>query len=133
MLLGAAAAAYFYHRNHKRVRRAKSCMPARPLAFLAGTARKAGTADVWRVRMELHALEFVQTGRYLTTYAEQMEKLRDDTKVQLLAEGGDTVTMWSNLGVCPPRVRVPAGATQVTRPDRYKTPRYAGTSLYTVP
>ena len=25
---------------------------------------------------ECHALEFVQTGRYLTTYAEQMEKLR---------------------------------------------------------
>ena len=132
MLLGAAAAAYFYHRNHKRVRRAKSCMPARPLAFLAGTARK---ADVWRMRAA--GYEFVQTGRYLTSYAEQMEKLRDDTKVQLLAEGGDagvpSDATWSNLGVCPPRVRVPAGATQVTRPDHYKTPRYAGTSLYTVP
>ena len=131
MLLAAAASAAvcaFYYRNHKRVRRAKSCMravrlfpaanaPMRPfpLVFLAGTAQK---ADVWRVRMELlraagyecHALEFVQTGRYLTTYAEQMEKLRayitdqlDDarpviighsqggTKVQqyLLAEIGD--------------------------------------------
>ena len=88
MLLAAAATAYFYYRNHKRVRRAKSCMravrlfppasaPVRPfpLVFLAGTAQK---ADVWRVRMELlraagyecHALEFVQTGRYLTTYSE---------------------------------------------------------------
>ena len=128
MLLAAAATAYFYYRNHKRVCRAKSCMravrlfppasaPVRPfpLVFLAGTAQK---ADVWRVRMELlraagyecHALEFVQTGRYLTTYSEQVERLRayiteqlDDarpvlighsqggTKVQqyLLAEGGD--------------------------------------------
>ena len=124
-LLAAAAAAAcacaFYYRNHKRIRRAKSCMravrlypaasaPFRPfpLVFLAGTSQK---ADVWRVRMELlraagyecHALEFVQTGRYLTTYAEQMHKLRgyiadqlDDARPVLIghSQGGTKVQQY---------------------------------------
>ena len=127
MLVAAAATAAatafcaFYYRNHKRVRRAKSCMravrlfpaanaPMRPfpLVFLAGTSQK---ADVWRVRMELlraagyecHALEFVQTGRYLTTYAEQLEKLRtyitdqlDDARPVLIghSQGGTKVLQY---------------------------------------
>jgi len=131
----AAATAFcaFYYRNHKRVRRAKSCMravrlfpaanaPMRPfpLVFLAGTSQK---ADVWRVRMELlraagyecHALEFVQTGRYLTTYAEQMEKLRtyitdqlDDARPVLIghSQGGTKVQQYllaeiGDAGVAP--------------------------------
>ena len=136
MLLAAAAAAAvcaFYYRNHKRVRRAKSCMravrlfpaanaPVRPfpLVFLAGTAQK---ADVWRVRMDLlraagyecHALEFAQTGRYLTTYAEQMQKLRayitdqlDDARPVLIghSQGGTKVQQYllaevGDAGVAP--------------------------------
>jgi hypothetical protein len=96
--LGAACAAAvvaFYVKNHGRVRRAKNCMrairmfPPRgapdrpfPLVFPAGTTQK---ADVWRKRMEMlaaagyecHALDFVQTGRYVTSYHEQMDRIRN--------------------------------------------------------
>eukprot|EP00966_Prymnesium_polylepis_P231594 5358156-Prymnesium_polylepis.1 len=123
----ATAAAAFCIYNHRRIRRTKSCMhavklfpaddaPERPfpLVFVAGTAQK---ADVWRGRMEMlraagyecHALEFVQSGRYVTSYAEQMRRIRHyiterldarpvlighsqgGTKIQqyLLADGGD--------------------------------------------
>ena len=52
-----------------------------PLILLAGTSQK---ADVWRRRMEMlsaagyecHALDFVQSGRYFTSYAEQMRRLK---------------------------------------------------------
>jgi len=89
-----ATAVAFLVSNHRRVRRAKSCLRAirlhpppgvvrrpNPLVFLAGTCQK---ADVWRGRMETlakagyecHALDFVQTGRYFTSYDDQLRRLR---------------------------------------------------------
>ena len=90
----AAAATWFYIRNHRRIRTAKSCLRAfalrpplgvpckpYPLLFLAGMGQK---SSVWRGRMELlaaagyecHALDFVQTGRYFTSMQEQVFWLR---------------------------------------------------------
>ena len=97
LLTFAAAAAigcFWLRRNHRRIRRAKTCMRAitkhppsgasqKPhvLIFLAGSAQ---TANVWRQRMELlaaagyecHALDFVQTGRYFSSMEEQVDRIR---------------------------------------------------------
>ena len=89
-----AAAVLWARYQHRRIRRAKNCMRAvriypppgitqraHPLIFLTSSSQK---ADVWRSRMELlaaagyecHALDFTQTGRYFTSYAEQLSRLR---------------------------------------------------------
>lgn len=93
--VAAAAVSAFLLRNHRRIRRAKTCMRVvrlfprhgtqsrpHPLIFLAGSGQK---ADVWRGRMEslaaegyeCHAIDFSQTGCYFTSYGEQMNRLHD--------------------------------------------------------
>ena len=94
LAVGTATVAWLYL-NHRRVRRSKNCLRAirvyppmgvkrrpHPLVFLSGTSQK---ADVWRGRMEMlskdgyecHALDFSQTGRYFTSYEDQLCRIRE--------------------------------------------------------
>ena len=76
---------------HAVVLNPKPGVPRRPfpLVFLCGAAQR---ADVWRSRMELlaaegyecHALNFGQSGRYLTSYREQIGRMREYVYRRLL-------------------------------------------------
>ena len=111
-----AAVACFYVRNHRRVRAAKSCLrafvlrpaadvPRRPypVIFLAGTAQK---SSVWRRQMELltsagyecHALDFVQTGRYLSSMADQVSRMREYIVEKI--DGRRPILIGHSMGGC---------------------------------
>ena len=153
------AVALFYKKNHLRVRRAKSCMHAIvrfpppgiarkpfPIILLAGSSQK---ANVWARRVEFltaagyecHALDFVQTGRYFTSYREQLLRLRQYITENL--EEQRPVLIGHSQGGSKAQLYLTAadGDASVEAESRVRAcilmssmePSFLGTSLHVVP